>query len=136
MPLALSENSRRLWLSEVLRTSLLERVFRQISTLLENDSPIFRQCEMLFLPRFGHFPARKTLLENWRSLRECCWIFSSETATAFLSSSDSRATPSLRLWDALEQKTSLRLPGPHPKRLLYADRRTQTQTGADKREQT
>ena len=35
-------------------------VFRQISTLLENDSPIFRQREMLSLPRFGHFPARKT----------------------------------------------------------------------------
>ena len=36
------------------------KVFRQISTLLENDSPIFRQREMLSLPRFGHFPARKT----------------------------------------------------------------------------
>ena len=36
------------------------KVFRQISTLLENDSPIFRQREMLSLPRFGHFPATKT----------------------------------------------------------------------------
>ena len=36
------------------------KIFRQISTLLENDSPIFRQREMLSLPRFGHFPARKT----------------------------------------------------------------------------
>ena len=36
------------------------KVFRQISALLENDSPIFRQREMLFLPRFAHFPARKT----------------------------------------------------------------------------
>ena len=36
------------------------KVFRQISTLLENDSPIFREREMLSLPRFGHFPARKT----------------------------------------------------------------------------
>ena len=36
------------------------KVFRQISTLLENDSLIFRQLEMLSLPRFGHFPARKT----------------------------------------------------------------------------
>ena len=35
------------------------RVFRQSSTLLENYSPIFRQREMLSLPRFGHFPARK-----------------------------------------------------------------------------
>ena len=36
------------------------KVFRQISTLLENDSPIFRQREMLSLPRFAQFPARKT----------------------------------------------------------------------------
>ena len=35
------------------------KVFRQISTLLENDSLIFRQREMLSLPRFGHFPARQ-----------------------------------------------------------------------------
>ena len=28
-------------------------------TLLENYSPIFRQHEMLSLPRFGHVPARK-----------------------------------------------------------------------------
>ena len=66
------------------------KVFRQISTLLENDSPIFRQREMLSLPRFGHFPTfrqGKRLLENWPRLRERCWIFSSETATAFLSSS-------------------------------------------------
>ena len=35
------------------------KVFRQISTLLENYSQIFRQREMLSLPRFGHFPARK-----------------------------------------------------------------------------
>ena len=39
---------------------LAGKVFRQISTLLENSSPIFRQREMLSLPRFGHFPARKT----------------------------------------------------------------------------
>ena len=35
------------------------KVFRQISTLLENYSPIFRQRKMLSLPRLGHFPARK-----------------------------------------------------------------------------
>ena len=35
------------------------KVFRQISTLLDNYSPIFRQHKMLFLPRFGHFAARK-----------------------------------------------------------------------------
>ena len=39
---------------------LAGKVFRQISTLLENSSPIFRQHEMLSLPRSGHFPARKT----------------------------------------------------------------------------
>ena len=50
--------------------------------------PIFRQHEMLSLPRSGHFPARKTAAGNWPHLRERCWIFCSETATAFLSSSD------------------------------------------------
>ena len=38
---------------------LAGKVFRQISALLENSSPIFRQHDMLSLPRFGHFPARK-----------------------------------------------------------------------------
>ena len=36
------------------------KVSRQISTLLENDFPSFRQREMLSLPRLGHFPARRT----------------------------------------------------------------------------
>ena len=62
------------------------KVFRQISTLLENCSLIFRQLELLFLPRFGHSPARKILLENRHRLRERCLIFASETATTFLSS--------------------------------------------------
>ena len=35
------------------------KVFWQISTLLENSSPIVRQHETQALPRFGHFPARK-----------------------------------------------------------------------------
>ena len=39
---------------------LAGKVFGQILTLLENSSPIFRQHEMLSLPRFGHFPARKS----------------------------------------------------------------------------
>ena len=44
---------------------LLEaRVFQQMSALLEYPSPIFQQHELLSLPRFGHFPARKWLLEN------------------------------------------------------------------------
>ena len=38
---------------------LAGNVFRQISTLLENYSPVLLQHEMLSLPRFGHFPARK-----------------------------------------------------------------------------
>ena len=51
-----SENSRRLWLSKF----LAGKVFRQLSTLLENSSLIFQEPEMLSLPRFGHFPVRKT----------------------------------------------------------------------------
>ena len=39
---------------------LAGKVFRQMSTLLETYSPIFRKHEMLSLPRFGHFSARKT----------------------------------------------------------------------------
>ena len=64
------------------------KVLRQISTLLENYCPIFRQREMLCLPRFGHFPARKmaagksappsgTLLD---------FLLRDRHATAFLSS--------------------------------------------------
>ena len=37
----------------------LGRIFRQISTLLENSSLIFWHHEMLHLPRFGLLPARK-----------------------------------------------------------------------------
>ena len=50
-----ASNSRRLWLSEF----PCWKGFRQISTLLENSSPIFRQHEMLSLPRFGHSSARR-----------------------------------------------------------------------------
>ena len=68
---------------------LAGKVFGQISTLLENSLPIFRQHEMLSLPRFGHFPARKTaagklaapsgmlldfLLRDRHSLLEFFWI--------------------------------------------------------------
>ena len=51
---------RKLEQAVAVRNSRLERFSRQISTLLENHSPISRQREMLSLPRFGHFPARKT----------------------------------------------------------------------------
>ena len=67
---------------------LAGKVFWQISTLLENASPIFRQHEMLSLPRFGHFLARKTATGKLAAPSGRCWIFSSETAAAFLSSSD------------------------------------------------
>ena len=43
---------------------LAGKVFRQLSTLLEHDSPVFWQREMLSLPRFGHFPARKMAAEK------------------------------------------------------------------------
>ena len=53
-------NLRKLEKAVAVREFLAGKVFRQISTLLENSSPIFRQHEMLSLPRFGHFQARKT----------------------------------------------------------------------------
>ena len=59
------------------------KVFWQISTLLENYSLIFQQLDMLSLPRFGRFLARKMAAGQSARLRERCWIFSSETATAF-----------------------------------------------------
>ena len=73
-PISPKTSPTSLWKSLVLN-SLLEKVFRQISTLLENSSPIFRQHQMLSLPRFRQ--------GKW--LRERSWIFASETATAFLS---------------------------------------------------
>ena len=69
------------------------------NSLLERFSGKFRRCWKI-IPRFsgsancypcqglGTFRQRKRLLENWPRLRERCWIFSSETATAFLSSSE------------------------------------------------
>ena len=67
--------------------------------LLERFSGKFRRCWKILL-RFsgstkcchcqglGTFWQGKRLLANWARLQERCWIFSSETATAFLSSSD------------------------------------------------
>ena len=69
------------------------------NSLLERFSGKFRRCWKM-IPRFsgsakcypcqglGTFRQGKRLLENWPRLRERCWIFSSETATAFLSSSE------------------------------------------------
>ena len=66
---------------------LAERVFRQVSTPLEKSSLILRQHNMLSLPQFGGtFRQGKWLLEkNGPRLQERSWVFSSETATAFLS---------------------------------------------------
>ena len=77
----------------------LEKAVAVRNSLLERFSGKFRRCWKI-LPRFsgsakcyacqglGTFRQGKRLLENWPRLRERCWIFSSETATAFLSSSD------------------------------------------------
>ena len=86
--LTVSNVIRKLEKAVAVRNSLLER-FPANSTLLENYSLILRQREMLSLQRFEH----KWLLENWPRLRERCWIFSSETATAFMSSPDVRTSP-------------------------------------------
>ena len=64
------------------------KVFRQVSTLLENSSPIFKQHEMLSLPRFGHFPARETAAGKLAAPSGTLLDLSSKTATAFLTSSD------------------------------------------------
>ena len=88
----ISENSRRLGNRCGCPKFLAGKVFRQISTLLENSSPIFRQhSEMLSLPRFGHFPARKMAAGKSAPPSGALLDFSSETATAFLSFSDDKA---------------------------------------------
>ena len=51
-----SENSRRLWLSEIPCWKGFPANFDAAGKFF----PIFRQHEMLSLPRFGHFPATKT----------------------------------------------------------------------------
>ena len=78
----------------------LEKAVAVRNSLLERFSSKFRRCWKI-IPRFsgsakcypcqglGTFRQGKWLLENRPRLRERCWIFSSETATAFLSSSDS-----------------------------------------------
>ena len=45
----------------------------------------------------GTFRQGKRLVENWPRLRDRCWIFSSETATAFLSSDETGGIISLEL---------------------------------------
>ena len=77
----------------------LEKAVAVRNSLLERSSGKFRRCWKM-IPRFsgsakcypcqglGTFRQGKRLLENWPPLREHCWIFSSETATTFLSSSE------------------------------------------------
>ena len=78
----------------------LEKAVAVRNSLLERFSGKFRCCWKFFTD----FPAARNAIsakvwafsgkengccmENWSRLRERCWIFSSETATAFLSSSD------------------------------------------------
>ena len=61
---------------------LAGKVFRQISTLLDRFSG---STKCYPYQGFGIFRQGEQLLENWMRLLERCWIFSSETATAFLS---------------------------------------------------
>ena len=78
-----SENSRRLWLSEI-------PCWKGIPTNIDaagNPSPILRQQDMLFLPRFAHFPARNGC---WKLTLPAGTLldFLLETATPFLSFSE------------------------------------------------
>ena len=88
----------------VLQIRKLEKAVAVRNSLLEKFSGKFRRCWKV-IRRFsgstkcypwqglGIFRQGKWLLENWPRLRERCWIFSSETATAFLSSSEQRCHP-------------------------------------------
>ena len=67
---------------------LAGKVFRQLSTLLENFPRFSGSTKCYLCQGLGTFWQQKWLLENWPRLQERCWIFSSETATAFLSFSD------------------------------------------------
>ena len=83
--------------------SKLEQAVAVRNSLLERFSGKFRRCWKI-LPRFsgstkcyacqglGTFRQGERLLENWPRLRERSWIFSSKTATAFLSFSDTGTT--------------------------------------------
>ena len=79
------KNSRRLWLSEIPCWKGFPASFDAAGKWY---SPIFRQREILSLPRFGHFPARKTaagklaagtlldfLLRDRHRLLEFFWVY-------------------------------------------------------------
>ena len=76
---------RKLEKAVAVRNSLLERFSGKIRRYWQmiprfSGSAYCYPCQGL-----GTFRQGKRLLENWPRLRERCWIFSSETATAFLS---------------------------------------------------
>ena len=81
-----SENSRRLWPSEIRCwksfPANFDRRYWKIIPRFSGSAKCY-PCQGL-----GIFRQAKWLLENRLRLRERCWIFSSETATAFLSSPD------------------------------------------------
>ena len=94
-----AEMSRRTKCTFERCTFVLDFIRKLEKAAAERSSGKFRRCWKMIL-RFsgsakcypcqglGTFRQGKRLLENWPHLRERCWIFSSETATAFLSSSD------------------------------------------------
>ena len=71
------------------RNSLLE-VFPADFDAAGKYSPVFRQHKMLSLPTFGHFLARKMAAGESASPSGTLLVFSSETATAFLSCSETQ----------------------------------------------
>ena len=89
----------KVWVWVLLFVRKLEKAVAVRNSLLEKFSGKFRRCWKM-IRRFsgstkcyscqglGILRQGKWLLENWPRLRERCWIFSSETATAFLSSSE------------------------------------------------
>ena len=85
----LSENSRRLWLSEN-SNSLLEGFPADF-----NAAGNFWQHEMLLLPRFGHFPARKmaagTLAQGVRQATDFGYLHSLKEERQSMHQSWSRA---------------------------------------------
>ena len=80
-----SENSRRLWLSEIPCWKSLPANFDAAGKFF-TDFPAARNAIPARVWAFSR--QGKWLLENRRRLRERSWIFSSETATAFLSFSE------------------------------------------------
>ena len=72
----------------------LEKAVAVRNSLLEKFSGKFRRCWKIphrFSGSTKCYPCQGLgifRLENWPRLQERCWIFSTETATAFLSSSE------------------------------------------------